>query len=307
MDELSSLVSCREILRKNTYRKTKHGPPEELEANGVWSLDSDWRKDEERLTRARELIEKQGKPVSEFWKKEYEQKAAKYWNAFYKRNGDRFFRDRHYVYTVFAKELERLKSGHTIIELGCGVGNGVMPLNKSIPLGVKLRCLDFAPEAIRLLKARPDFDPSRIQAEVCDLTKDCLGPNGSAHLVTCFFVLSALAPETLHHAVQAIASVLHPTQGVCILRDYGRYDEAQLRFSKNHKLSDNFYVKQDGTRCYYFDPAELDHIFFSFGFSNQRSGAYYVNQKHINRATNNVRRRVFVEACYYFSSFRRDD
>ena len=40
--------------------------------------------------------------------------------------------------------------------------------------------------------------------------------------------------------------------GCVLLRDYGRYDHAMLRFSAGHKLGDSFYVRQDGTRAYYF-------------------------------------------------------
>ena len=41
--------------------------------------------------------------------------------------------------------------------------------------------------------------------------------------------------------------------GGCLLfRDYGLYDHAMLRFSKGHKLMEHFYVRQDGTRAYYF-------------------------------------------------------
>ncbi len=40
--------------------------------------------------------------------------------------------------------------------------------------------------------------------------------------------------------------------GLLLFRDYGLYDHAMLRFSAGHKLSDNFYVRQDGTRAYYF-------------------------------------------------------
>ena len=40
--------------------------------------------------------------------------------------------------------------------------------------------------------------------------------------------------------------------GVLLFRDYGLYDHAQLRFGRGHKITDNFYVRQDGTRAYYF-------------------------------------------------------
>ena len=46
-----------------------------------------------------------------------------------------------------------------------------------------------------------------------------------------------------------------------LFRDYGRYDHAQQRFKPGHKISDNFYVRQDGTRAYYFSKEELAQCF----------------------------------------------
>ena len=48
-----------------------------------------------------------------------------------------------------------------------------------------------------------------------------------------------------------------------LLRDYGIYDHAMLRFAPGHKISKNFYVRQDGTRAYYFSEGtdlSFEHI-----------------------------------------------
>ena len=64
--------------------------------------------------------------------------------------------------------------------------------------------------------------------------------------------------------------------GVLLFRDYGLYDHAMLRFGRGHKIADNFYVRQDGTRAYYFSEGNVHlcvqehrHLYWRYHFEGR--------------------------------------
>ncbi|KAE9599818.1 putative tRNA(Thr) (cytosine(32)-N(3))-methyltransferase [Lupinus albus] len=205
--------------------------------------------------------------VSPFWREKYEREAKKYWDVFYKRHKDKFFKDRHYL----DKEWGDYFSGSgkkVILEAGCGAGNTIFPVIASYPDAFIYAC-DFSPRAIELVKTHKDFNESHVNAFVSDLTVDDLCKEilpSSVDIVTMIFMLSAVSPEKMALVLQNIRKVIKPN-GYVLLRDYATGDLAQERFSgKDQKISDNFYVRGDGTRAYYFSNEFLTNLFKENGF-----------------------------------------
>ncbi|KAI5303680.1 hypothetical protein KEM56_007304, partial [Ascosphaera pollenicola] len=84
---------------------------------------------------------------------------------------------------------------------------------------------------------------------------------------------------------QALANVYRVLKpgGIVLFRDYGRGDLAQVRFKKGRYLDDNFYIRGDGTRVYFFEKEQLEH---SWGKFSLESGIPpYDTQKHIAEAS----------------------
>ena len=139
-----------------------------------------------------------------------------------------------------------------MLEVGCGVGNAVVPLfelNKNL----NVYAVDCAKSAIDLLQSiQSTRFAGKLHASVCDVINDRLPTSsGQCDVVLCLFVLSAMAPESLPPVIAKLFDTLRPG-GRILIRDYGQYDEAQMRFKKVSKLSENFYVRQDSTCSYFF-------------------------------------------------------
>jgi|LauGreDrversion4_2_1035121.scaffolds.fasta_scaffold96862_3 methyltransferase-like protein 6 len=87
--------------------------------------------------KAKELIktseEAKKAQVTETVYNKYEKDAKRNWDLFYKVNKTNFYKDRHYIKFEFmeiGKRMEKLEpeAKLTLLDAGCGVGNGFYPL-----------------------------------------------------------------------------------------------------------------------------------------------------------------------------------
>uniref|UniRef100_A0A3Q2NWY8 tRNA N(3)-cytidine methyltransferase n=1 Tax=Fundulus heteroclitus TaxID=8078 RepID=A0A3Q2NWY8_FUNHE len=238
--------------------------------------------------------------VSDFKQIKLEKEAQKNWDLFYKRNATNFFKDRHWTTREFeelraCREFESQKL--VLLEAGCGVGNCIFPLLEE-DLNIFVYACDFSPRAVEFVKKNPLYCPERCCAFQCDLTKDRLTdnvPESSVDVVTLIFVLSAVHPDKMKLALENVSEVLKPG-GVVLFRDYGLYDHAMLRFKSGSKLGDNFYVRQDGTRSYFFSKEFLAQLFEEAGF--QSAVNEYVLRETVNKKEGLCVPRVFLQSKF---------
>ncbi|NWR89483.1 METL2 protein, partial [Furnarius figulus] len=165
-------------------------------------------------------------------------------------------------------KLESFPGGdatYRILEVGCGAGNSVFPILKVLcnTPGTFLYCCDFASGAVELVKSHSSYNSAWCSAfvhDVCDDTLPYPFPDEILDVILLVFVLSTIHPDRMQGVVKRLAKLLKPG-GMLLFRDYGRYDTAQLRFKKGHCLSENFYVRGDGTRVYFFTKDEVWNMF----------------------------------------------
>jgi tRNAThr (cytosine32-N3)-methyltransferase len=154
-----------------------------------------------------------------------------------------------------------------ICEIGCGAGNTVYPfLQETRDKNVFAFACDYSSEAVEVVKSNPDYNESKMKALVFDITAPELPPEiepGSLDVCICIFVISAIHPRDWQQASENIYRMLKPG-GIVLFRDYGRYDLAQLRFKGGRMLEENFYIRGDGTRVYFFTNKEIDAMFSKF-------------------------------------------
>ncbi|OQE22574.1 hypothetical protein PENSTE_c010G00619 [Penicillium steckii] len=211
-------------------------------------------------------------PVSDFDQRRFNMDPAKWWDLFYKNNTDNFFKDRKWLQQEFPilEQVTRKDAGKKVVlEVGAGAGNTAFPLirnNENEEL--MLHACDYSKYAVKVMRESEQYDTKHMVADVWDVSakptdeNDSLPPGmteGSVDVIVLIFIFSALNPGEWNQAISNLHRLLKPG-GVILFRDYGRGDLAQVRMKKNRYLQENFYVRGDGTRVYFFDMEELGQI-----------------------------------------------
>lgn len=255
----------------------------------------------------------------------HESEAGKYWNIFYKKNTTNFYKDRNYIEREFClKELIEAKkekrgkkeeSGEIceekkeakidkrfkLLEAGCGVGNTFFPLVRDFGEDLKVYGFDFSSNAIQYIKDSEKYSPADMEVEVKDLVKDEFTNYKEIDFLTLVFVLSAVSPENHLQVMKKMIATM-ASDSYLFFRDYGQFDLAQLRLAEKSrtKLKDNFYLKCDGTRCFYFSEDYLKDLFSQL----EPLGVKVARLETHNRVVKNVKRdiemkRVWIQAILY--------
>ncbi|KAI0012852.1 methyltransferase [Xylariaceae sp. FL0662B] len=205
-------------------------------------------------------------PVSDFDKHRFNSDPAKWWNLFYKNNTANFFKNRKWLqqeFPILDKVTKEDAGPITILEVGAGAGNTAFPIlanNKNPKL--KIHACDFSKKAVDVMRSHEAYNTDFMQADVWDAAGQDLPPGlveGTVDVVLMVFIFSALSPSQWGKGVQNVHRLLKPGGEVCF-RDYGRGDLAQVRFKKGRYLEENFYIRGDGTRVYFFEKDELARI-----------------------------------------------
>ncbi|NXV25963.1 METL2 protein, partial [Rissa tridactyla] len=240
-----------------------------------------------------------------YWKKNYGGGSTSVQGYVYNKNQAKSLTDNPQGKNC-GEELGRLESfpgsdaTYRILEVGCGAGNSVFPILKVLcnTPGTFLYCCDFASGAVELVKSHSSYNSAWCSAFVHDVCDDALPypfPDEILDVILLVFVLSTIHPDRMQGVVNRLAKLLKPG-GMLLFRDYGRYDTAQLRFKKGHCLSENFYVRGDGTRVYFFTKDEVWNMFNLAGLTEVQN---LVDRRlQVNRKKKVKMQRVWIQSKF---------
>ena len=255
-------------------------------------------------------------PVSEFDRARFNANPQKWWDIFYKQKSATFFKDRKWLrqeFPVLGEVTAKGAGRKVLLEIGAGAGNTVFPiLRGNANEELRVYAYDFSKRAVETIRQNAEYDEKVLRAEVWDVASE--GNQGippgleqeTVDVVIAIFVFSALSPTQWKQAVSNIWKVLK-RGGLVLFRDYGRGDLAQVRFKAGRWLEENFYVRGDGTRVYFFDKDELGKIWDGSMFQDEDGlkGFSVLNLDVDRRLIVNRQRRITMYRCWIQGRFQK--
>ncbi|NXM65888.1 METL2 protein, partial [Serilophus lunatus] len=235
-----------------------------------------------------------------YWKKHYGDGSTTVQGYVYNKNQTKILTDSPQGELGSLDSFPGSDATYRILEVGCGAGNSVFPILKVLcnTPGAFLYCCDFASGAVELVKSHSSYNSAWCSAFVHDVCDDALPypfPDEILDVILLVFVLSTIHPDRMQAVVNRLAKLLKPG-GMLLFRDYGRHDTAQLRFKKGHCLSENFYVRGDGTRVYFFTKDEVWNIFNLAGLTEVQN---LVDRRlQVNRKKKVKMQRVWIQSKF---------
>mmetsp|Transcript_89284 Transcript_89284/g.133863 ORF Transcript_89284/g.133863 Transcript_89284/m.133863 type:complete len:324 (-) Transcript_89284:40-1011(-) len=262
-----------------TNEEEKVKPAEEIDTTRSWK-DIEW--DQKREESAKLVVQQEVEKVTQEEREKYETQAQNFWNEFYDKHNNNFFKPRNYLPAEFPELV--LQPEHVseqpkkkIVELGCGNGSSFYPLidlYQNLSPRPIVYGLDFSTTAIEHIQNKDNYDSENSKAIVCDLVHGELPEEireNQIDISLLLFVLSSIEPANMVPVLKKIFAALKPG-GLLLFRDYGLYDMTQMRFvaKKKRKIDESFYVRADGTRTYFFDIEIFKEMALQAGFEIEK-------------------------------------
>lgn len=233
--------------------------------------------------------------------KRHEERAQMYWDKFYHKT--RGFvassKERNWMCREFKEIVYDPRDDIDVFEIGCGVGNSMVPLLRVNP-SMRFYACDIAPKAVELVK-QDKYLQGYLTAFVHDVTQPIpidIMPDNCVDYILFVFVLSTISPSMFEQTFKNLDRVLKPG-GIFFFRDYGEGDMKQEIFDqRGNKLSERFYLRQDGTRIYFFSEDETTSFFTKMGYE-------LIDQRMICSTNVNHKRNLVMERKYIQAKWRK--
>ena len=238
---------------------------------------------------------------------EYPKNSKSYsddWEKFHRmHSAGRFFKEKRYLTLEFPCLLDKgdVTSGLRVGEIGCGCGSALIPVlreNKSVQ-AVGCDVSETATQVFREMCQKAGIENDRVELHVHASGKNKRSPfqDDSCDRMMIIFTLSAMRPSEMTGVLVEAKQALKEG-GLLLIRDYGLYDMAQLRFPGSQLIDPEsmVYQRADGTLSSFFSRQQLESMAKGVGFRCKE--CKYVCTNIINKKDGKNMRRVFIHGVF---------